>query len=35
MHETGEIPPELTELDELAMRGWDETPPDGGSDQTT
>jgi DNA-binding PadR family transcriptional regulator len=35
MHETGEIPPELTELDELAMRGWDETPPDGGSDQAT
>jgi DNA-binding PadR family transcriptional regulator len=35
MHETGEIPPELTELDELAMRGWDETPPDGRSDQTT
>jgi DNA-binding PadR family transcriptional regulator len=35
MHETGEIPAELEELDELAMRGWDETPPDGASDQTT
>ena len=27
MHETGEVPPEFEELDELAKRGWDETPP--------
>jgi DNA-binding PadR family transcriptional regulator len=27
MHETGEIPPELEELNEQARRGWDETPP--------
>jgi DNA-binding PadR family transcriptional regulator len=27
MHQTGEIPPEFDELDELAKRGWDETPP--------
>jgi DNA-binding PadR family transcriptional regulator len=27
IHETGEIPPEFEELDELAKRGWDETPP--------
>ena len=27
MHETGEIPPELVELNEQARRGWDETPP--------
>jgi len=24
IHETGEIPPEIRELDELAKRGWDE-----------
>jgi DNA-binding PadR family transcriptional regulator len=28
IHETGEIPPELKELDDLAKRGWDETPPE-------
>lgn len=28
MHETGELPPEYTELDDLAKRGWDETPPE-------
>jgi DNA-binding PadR family transcriptional regulator len=27
IHETGEMPPEFKELDELAKRGWDETPP--------
>jgi DNA-binding PadR family transcriptional regulator len=27
IHETGEMPPEFEELDELAKRGWDETPP--------
>jgi DNA-binding PadR family transcriptional regulator len=27
MHETGEVPPELVELNEQARRGWDETPP--------
>ena len=27
MHETGEMPPELDELNEQARRGWDETPP--------
>lgn len=27
IHETGEMPPEMKELDELAKRGWDETPP--------
>jgi len=35
IHETGEIPPEFEELDARAMRGWDETPPGGGSDQQT
>jgi hypothetical protein len=29
MHETGEAPPELIELNEQARRGWDETPPAG------
>jgi DNA-binding PadR family transcriptional regulator len=29
IHETGEMPPEMKELDDLAKRGWDETPPDG------
>jgi DNA-binding PadR family transcriptional regulator len=29
IHETGEIPQEFKELDDLAKRGWDETPPDG------
>jgi DNA-binding PadR family transcriptional regulator len=29
IHETGEMPAEFRELDELAKRGWDETPPDG------
>jgi len=27
IHETGEMPPEMKELDDLAKRGWDETPP--------
>lgn len=26
MHETGEMPPEFVELDELAKRGWPESP---------
>ena len=26
IHETGEMPQEFRELDELAKRGWDETP---------
>jgi hypothetical protein len=26
IHETGEMPPEFVELDELAKRGWDEEP---------
>ena len=29
IHETGEMPPELKELDELAKRGWPEEPDDG------
>jgi DNA-binding PadR family transcriptional regulator len=28
IHETGEIPPEMKELDDLAKRGWPETPED-------
>jgi len=28
IHETGEMPPEFRELDELAKRGWEETPPE-------
>jgi DNA-binding PadR family transcriptional regulator len=35
MHETGEIPPELEELNEQARRGWDETPPAGVDDRQT
>ena len=35
MHETGKLPPEFEELDELAKRGWDETPPDGVDDLRT
>jgi DNA-binding PadR family transcriptional regulator len=35
MHETGEIPPELAELNEQARRGWDETPPPGVDDPQT
>ena len=35
MHETGEVPPELEELNEQARRGWDETPPAGGDDRQT
>ena len=35
MHETGEVPPELVELDEQARRGWDETPPAGVDDRET
>jgi DNA-binding PadR family transcriptional regulator len=27
IHETGEMPREMKELDDLAKRGWDETPP--------
>jgi DNA-binding PadR family transcriptional regulator len=33
MQETGEPPPELEELEEMAKRGWDETPPDAEHDQ--
>jgi len=33
MRETGEAPPELYELDELARRGWEETPPAADQDQ--
>jgi len=29
IHETGEIPPEMKELDDLAKRGWPEEPDDG------
>ena len=34
MHETGEVPPEFVELDERAMRGWDDEQPrhDDGAD---
>jgi len=35
MHETGEVPPELIELNEQARRGWDETPPAGVDDLQT
>ncbi|HEX3513482.1 MAG TPA: PadR family transcriptional regulator [Trebonia sp.] len=35
IHETGEMPPEFVELDELAKRGWDETPPDDASGHET
>jgi len=35
MHETGEVPPELVELNEQARRGWDETPPAGVDDRET
>ena len=35
MHQTGETPPEFDELDELAKRGWDETPPGGVDDLQT
>ena len=35
MHETGEVPPELIELNEQARRGWDETPPAGVDDRPT
>jgi DNA-binding PadR family transcriptional regulator len=28
IHETGEMPSEFRELDELAKRGWEETPPE-------
>ena len=35
MHETGEVPPELVELDEQARRGWGETPPAGVDDRET
>jgi len=34
MHETGEVPPELVELNEQARRGWDEETPPGGVDDT-
>ena len=33
MRETGEVAPELVELEEKAKRGWDETPPDAEHDQ--
>jgi DNA-binding PadR family transcriptional regulator len=29
IHETGEMPPEMKELDDLAKRGWPEEPGDG------
>ncbi len=32
MHETGEVPPEFVELDERAMRGWDDEPRHDGAD---
>jgi DNA-binding PadR family transcriptional regulator len=32
MHETGEVPPELIELEEQAMRGWDDEPRHEGAD---
>ena len=35
MHQTGQAPPEFDELDELAKRGWDETPPAGVYDLQT
>jgi DNA-binding PadR family transcriptional regulator len=35
MHETGQVPPELIELNEQARRGWDETPPAGVDDRQT
>lgn len=31
IHETGQAPAEFRELDELAKRGWDETPPEAGN----
>jgi len=31
MHETGETPPELEELEELAKRGWDDGPRQDGA----
>jgi len=34
MHETGEVPPELEELNEQARRGWDEAPPGVDDSQT-
>jgi hypothetical protein len=33
MRETGEVAPELVELEEKAKRGWDATPPDTEHDQ--
>jgi DNA-binding PadR family transcriptional regulator len=35
IHATGQVPPEFDELDELAKRGWDETPPGDDNDQYT
>jgi DNA-binding PadR family transcriptional regulator len=35
IHATGQVPPEFYELDELAKRGWDETPPGDDNDQYT
>jgi hypothetical protein len=32
MHETGELPPEFVELEELAKRGWSEEPRDDDAD---
>ena len=32
MHETGELPPEFVELEELAKRGWIDEPRDDGAD---
>jgi DNA-binding PadR family transcriptional regulator len=33
MRETGEVAPEFEELEEMAKRGWGETPPDAEHDQ--
>jgi len=35
LHQTGQAPPEFEELDELAKRGWDETPPGDVDDRQT
>jgi DNA-binding PadR family transcriptional regulator len=35
LHETGQTPTELKDLDEQSLRGWDETPPDAADDPQT
>jgi DNA-binding PadR family transcriptional regulator len=35
MRETGEVAPEFEALDEMAKRGWEETPPAAGNDKQT